>query len=190
VSGPPAAPSHGASAALRIGSGHLSALCASGVALAACVGIVTPAACAIDSDCGPAAFCVAGSCYAGTRTCPLLQPTFSSINTAFIQVGCGVKQRNCHAADSEVVQSGPSFVGDVYHALVGAPAANRLGTARGLVLVKPGDPDQSFFLIKLRLSSALDSQYGGGQPASAPGSTCAADLAVIEQWIRSGAPGG
>ena len=164
-------------------------LCAA-LALAAlgCTGAVTPAGCALDADCGADAFCNAGTCHAGTRTCPTLQPTFASINDSFIQVGCGVKARNCHAFDSEVIQSGPSFAGDVYRVLVDAPAKNQLGSARGLTLVKPFDPAHSFLLTKLRLTESLNADYGGGQPASAPGSTCAADLAVIEQWIARGAP--
>ncbi len=166
---------------------RLTLITAAAVA-SACTGGVSPAACAIDSDCGPAAFCFAGSCFQGTRTCPLLQPTFSSINDHFFQVGCGVRQRNCHAADSAVVQSGPSFAGDAYHALVNAPAANRLGSARGLILVKPGDPQNSFLLTKLRLTSSADPQFGSGQPADAPGTTCAAALSTIEQWIQRGAP--
>ena len=157
-------------------------------ATAGCVGGVTPAACAIDSDCGPAAFCNATACYQGKRDCPVIQPTFSSINKSFFQVGCGVKQRNCHAFDSAVVQSGPAFTGDLYRTLVDAPAANRQGRVRDLVLVKPGDPEHSFLMIKLRLADSLNADYGGGQPASAPGSTCAANLSAIEQWIRKGAP--
>jgi hypothetical protein len=156
-------------------------------AMLGCVGGVTPAECAIDSDCGSAAFCTAGFCHAGTRTCPLLQPTFSSINTNLFQVGCGARARNCHAADSAVVESGPSFAGDVYRTLVGAPAANRLGRARGLILVQPGDPDHSFLLTKLRLTDSANPNFGSGQPANAPGSTCAAAIAAIEEWIRRGA---
>jgi hypothetical protein len=151
-----------------------------------CVGGVTPAQCAIDSDCGASAFCAQGACIEGTRTCPILQPTFSSINSRFLQVSCGVGQVNCHAGDSPAVQSGPSFAGHPYATLVNAPAANRLGTARGLVLVKPGDPGASFLVTKLRLTST-DPSYGPGQPASAPGSTCPASLAIIEQWIQQGA---
>lgn len=155
---------------------------------AGCVGGVSPAQCAIDSDCGSAAFCAQGTCIQGTRTCPKLQPTFSSIDANLLQVGCGVRQINCHSADSLSVNSGPSFAGHPYPALVNAAAANRLGTATGLVLVKPGDPASSFLLTKLRLTSALDPAFGGGQPASDPGSTCAEALAVIEQWIQNGAP--
>jgi hypothetical protein len=155
---------------------------------AGCVGGVSPAQCAIDSDCGPSGFfCAQGVCIAGARTCPTLQPTFSSINANFLQVGCGVRTQNCHSADSANVNSGPSFAGHPYGALVNAPAANRLGTARGLVLVKPGDPANSFLVTKLRLTATLDPAFGGGQPADDPGSTCAGTVAAIEQWIQGGA---
>jgi hypothetical protein len=155
---------------------------------AGCVGGVSPAQCAIDADCDQPAFCAQGACFEGTRTCPVLQPTFSSINSRFFQVGCGVRQLNCHATDSRSVNSGPSLAGHPYATLVNANAANLLGSATGLVLVKPGDPQNSFLLNKLRLTSSLDPAFGGGQPADAPGSTCAQALAVIEQWIQSGAP--
>ena len=158
------------------------------VAMLGCIGSVTPAQCAIDSDCGPSAFCSQTVCFEGTPTCPTLQPTFSSINSRFLQVGCGVKQVNCHSSGSAAVESGPSFEGHPYATLVNAPAANRRGTAKGLILVKPGDPAGSFLLTKLRLSSPNDPAFGAGQPASAPGSTCDSSLAVIEQWIQRGAP--
>ena len=160
----------------------LAALCAAG-----CVGGVSPSQCGIDADCGAAAFCAQGVCVEGTRTCPKLSPTFSSINARFLQVGCGVRQINCHANDSAAVESGPSFAGHPYQTLVNAPAANRLGTAKDLLLVKPGDPASSFLLTKLRLASTFDPQFGSGQPANAPGSTCAETLATIEEWIRGGA---
>jgi hypothetical protein len=153
-----------------------------------CVGGVTPAQCAIDSDCGGSAFCAQGTCIEGTRSCPRLQPTFSSINSRFFQVSCGVGQLNCHARDSDAVESGPSFDGHPYATLVNAPAANRRGSTRGLVLVKPGDPGASFLMTKLRLTSTGDPAFGPGQPASAPGSTCAESLAIIDQWIQRGAP--
>lgn len=157
------------------------------LAVCGCIGGVKPSQCAIDGDCGASAFCAEGICIGGTRTCPTLQPTFSSINGKFLQVGCGVRQITCHATDSSVIDSGPSFAGHPYAALFNAPAANRLGTARGRVLVKPGDPADSFLLVKLRLTTSDDPQFGSGQPASAPGSTCPETLAVIEQWIQAGA---
>ena len=151
-----------------------------------CIGGVSPVDCATDADC-PGGFCVAGACHGGTPTCPALQPTFASINRDMLQVGCGVKQNNCHASTSEGVGSGPSFAGDPYGVLVGAPAANRLGSARGLILVKPGDPASSFLVTKLRLKDPADPLYGSGQPASAPGSICSSSVDVIAQWIAQGA---
>src|SRR2546421_7450554 len=120
--------------------------------VAGCVGGVDRAQCAIDPDCSQPAFCAQGTCIEGTRTCPVLQPTFASINSHFIQVGCGVRQINCHATDSPNVNSGPSLFGHPYSKLVNAAAANQLGSARGLVLVKPADPQSSFLLTKLRLT--------------------------------------
>ena len=93
-----------------------------------------------------------------------------------------------HAAESSGVGSGPSFAGDPYGVLVSAQAANRLGSARGLILVKPGDPANSFLVTKLRSKDPADPVYGPGQPAPAPGSICAAAVDVIAQWIAQGAP--
>ncbi len=154
----------------------------------ACVGGVTPAQCAVDGDCGAQAFCAQGMCIDGTRTCPALQPTFSSIDRGLLQVGCGARQISCHSADSSLSQGGPSFAGNPYANLVNAPAANRLGTARGLILVKPNDPANSFLITKLQLTTTTDPNYGPGQPANAPGSICAASIAAIQQWIQRGAP--
>src|SRR5437899_21957 len=126
-------------------------------------------AASIDADWGASAFCAQGACFDGTRSCPLLQPKFSSINSRLLQVGCGVGQLNCHAGDSVAVQSGPSFAGHPYTTLVNAPAANRLGSARGLVLVKPADPGASLLITKLQPTST-DPAFGPGQPASPPGS--------------------
>ncbi len=159
---------------------------AAAVAASGCIGAVSTLECAIDGDC-PGGFCTAGTCRAGTRACPALQPTFSSINQSLLQVGCGVKQNNCHATGSTGIASGPSFSGNLYSTLVGAPAANVLGTVRGLILVKPGDPANSFLLTKLRLTDPANPLYGSGQPASAPGSICAAAQDVIALWIAQGA---
>jgi hypothetical protein len=117
----------------------------------------------------------------------MLQPSFSSINQNLLQIGCGAKVINCHASGSSGVGSGPDFAEDPYRALVGAPAANRLGSARGLILVKAGDPQNSFLLTKLRLTDPADPLYGGGQPASAPGSLCASAQEAIAEWIAQGA---
>lgn len=163
-----------------------AALLLAASALAGCLGNSAALECVIDADCS-GGFCAAGFCHEGTRTCPILQPTFSSINRNLLQVGCGVKQMNCHATGSPTIASGPSFAGDVYHALVSAPAANNLGIAQGLILVQPGDPQHSFLLTKLKLTETANRLYGSGQPPEAPGSICGAAQDVIAQWIAKGA---
>lgn len=159
-------------------------------ALGACAYPVDRAACAIDADCGPDAFCVAGSCHHGTRTCPALEATYSSIDRNLFLVGCGTsgnKAFNCH---STVGAQGSSFLdlsGDAFTQLVGRTAVNPLGDEKDLVLVKPGDPDGSFLVQKLRLTSAFDPHLGSGMPADAPGSICATSIDAVAQWIRNGA---
>ena len=70
----------------------------------ACIGSVTPAQCAVDSECGAASVCVGAVCHPGSReldggVCPLVQPRWSEINSSFIQIGCGVRESstNCHS---------------------------------------------------------------------------------------------
>jgi len=159
-------------------------------ALGACAYPVDRAACAIDADCGPDAFCVAGSCHQGTRTCPALEATYSSIDRNLFLVGCGTsgnKAFNCHATEGAQGSSFLDLSGDAFTQLVGRTAVNPLGDAKDLVLVKPGDPDGSFLVQKLRLMSAFDPHLGSGMPADAPGSICPTSVDAVAQWIRDGA---
>ena len=166
------------------------ALLAAAGALAACAYPVDRAACAIDSDCLPSGFCVAGGCRPGTRTCPALQPRYSSIDRDLFQVSCGTsgnKAFNCHSADGAGTASFLDLSGDAYPLLFNRTAVNPLGDSKDLILVKPGDPDASFLVQKLRLASALDAHLGSGMPADAPGSICSSSVDVVAQWIRDGA---
>ena len=61
-------------------------------------------------------------------------------------------------------------------------AVNPLGDSKDLILVKPGDPEASFLVQKLRLTSALDTHLGSGMPADAPGSICASSVDVVAQF--------
>ena len=168
---------------------RLAPVAAAGL-LAACAYPVDRVACAIDSDCGPSGFCVAGGCRQGTRTCPALQPTYSSIDRDLFQVGCGTsgsKAVNCHSAAGAASASFLDLSGDAYPRLFNRTAVNPLGDVKNLVLVKPGDPDASFLVQKLRLTTALDAHLGSGMPADAPGSICASSVDTVAQWIRDGA---
>lgn len=171
---------------------------AAGAAAWACLPNVTPSQCVLDSDCGAGSVCIGGLCRAGARTdgglgfCPTLQPRLSQINANLFQIGCGVRTSVCHngdAARGPVPSSGLDLSANVYGALVNAPAQNVGGhqDAGVLVLVRPGDPDNSFLVQKLRLTASQDYASGGGQPPDHPGELCASAQAAVAQWIAQGA---
>jgi hypothetical protein len=129
--------------------------------------------------------------------CPAnLQPTFSSINSEILGTSsCGTNGTGCHSHQGSMdTGNGLDFSTDAYHALLGADgggavAFNISGDAgRPLRRVVPGDPANSFLVIKLSLTSHADPQYGSGMPLPTPGSVCPATLQTIEQWIDAGAP--
>jgi hypothetical protein len=166
------------------------ALLAVAAALCACAYPVDRAACAIDSDCGAAGFCVAGGCRQGSRTCPSLAPRYASIDRDLFQVSCGTsgnKAFNCHSTEGAATASFLDLSGDAHPRLVGRTAVNPLGDRKDLVLVQPGDPDNSFLVQKLRLATALDPHLGSGMPADAPGSICPSSVDAVAQWILGGA---
>jgi hypothetical protein len=163
---------------------------AAAFALCACAYPVDRADCAIDSDCGSGAFCLAGGCRQGSRTCPTLQPRYASIDRDLFQVSCGTsgnKAFNCHSSQGAASASFLDLSGDAYPRLVGRTAVNPLGDRKDLVLVKPGDPQNSFLVQKLRLTTASDPHLGSGMPADAPGSICASSVDAVAQWILAGA---
>ncbi len=106
------------------------------------------------------------------------------------QVSCGTsgnKAFNCHSTEGAASASFLDLSGDAYPRLVGRTAVNPLGDLKDLVLVKPGDPENSFLVQKLRLTTPLDPHLGSGMPADAPGSICASSVEAVAQWILGGA---
>jgi len=155
--------------------------------LSACIGAVPRAECAVDTDCAASAVCISGSCHPGSReadggVCNTVQPTWTDLNQNFLQVGCGVRATNCHSAEGVANGSGLLLAGDPYAQLVNAPSADG-----GFVRVKPGDPDQSYLAIKLRLTTSFDPVYGSGMPPDRPGQTCQTAQDAVRQWILAGA---
>ena len=172
------------------------ALACAGVLGAACSAAVPTLECGIDADCGASSYCAAGRCFAGSRTCPLLEPKFSSIDQGFFRVSCGItgaKAINCHSRDGAASSSGLDLSTNTYDNLVGRPAVTTFlpAAASGfpLVLVTPGDgsPQASFLVRKLQLHTAADPTFGAGMPADAPGSICDETIAIVQQWIAQGA---
>ena len=121
--------------------------------------------------------------------CPTtMQANFTSIKQELLQKSCGTSGASCHSADGSIDSGGLNLATDPYHALVGKMATNLEGSVQGLQRVKPGDPQNSFLIIKLQMTSSADPQYGSGMPFTAPGTVCPTAVDAIRQWIANGAP--
>jgi hypothetical protein len=123
-------------------------------------------------------------------------PTFANLRTNLFPVSC-MGASFCHSTEQATSATlrgggGLDLEADVYAHLLGtdgmgAPATNQEGETRNLVRVKPGDPDNSFLLIKLGLMTNNDAMYGSGMPYPTPGSVCPQTRAAIRSWIQAGA---
>jgi hypothetical protein len=178
----------------RASAAALAALGGAALLASACAPGVPALDCGIDTDCGANAFCSAGQCLQGTRTCPALEPKLSSIDKALFRVSCGAtgaKAINCHSRDGAASASGLDLSTDPYTNLVNRQARN-LGATHPLltfILVTPGNdsPEGSFLVRKLQITDPASSLYGSGMPADAPGTICPEAVAVVRQWIAQGA---
>lgn len=143
----------------------------------------------------PAASCASSTAFA---VCPCgLGPTFESIRTNVFAKSCALSE--CHAASNAVNAGELDLETDPYAALLGsdgmgAPGNNISGSIKNfppgppvLRRVVPGDPDNSFLVIKLSTKNGADPKYGSGMPFSAPGSVCPETLDAVRSWIESGA---
>jgi hypothetical protein len=179
---------------VRIGLLALPCLCA-------CLGVPAPSRCVFDDECGAGNACFEGACTPGAHLdgggvgwCPTLQPKLSDITERLFRVSCGSKTSYCHnsdAATGPTPASGLDFSGDVYSVLVNVTAENVAATAKTdggpVTRVIPGDPQNSFLGIKLRLKSNRDPFYGSGMPPEHPGGVCQTAQDAVAQWIAQGA---
>ena len=143
-----------------------------------------------DADDEPA--CADGAC-ARFAVCPAdLQSNFSSIEAQVFMKTCGTDGSACHSSAGALDSGGLDLVTDPYRALLGsdgkgALATNLVGSVRGLRRVLPGDPDNSYLLIKLMTQLPNDEKYGSGMPCTTPGSVCPPAIDAIRAWIVQGA---
>ena len=115
-------------------------------------------------------------------TCNTTDDTYTLIQRRiFGGHGCAVA--SCHGS---FAQGGLELLADTSYAqLVGVPASNPAAAGAGKVRVVPGDPDASFLVQKLRGTLAA----GEGEAMPRIGAVLdAEELALVEGWIRDGAP--
>ena len=169
------------------------------VLCAACAASPPALQCGIDADCGANAFCSAGQCLQGTKTCPIIEPKFSSINQSLFRISCGTTGSNainCHSIDGAATASGLDLATDPYGSLVGQPAITTYlppgASAFNLVLVAPGDGTEngSFLIRKLLIDTPIDQTFGAAMPADQQHypAICGETVLVISDWINQGAP--
>jgi hypothetical protein len=167
---------------------------------AGCVGAPQRAGCLFDDECPAGTACFEGACTPGSHQdggvtwCPLLEPKYAQINQRLLQVGCGAKTSYCHNTDAALNSNGLDLSSDPYPQLVGVPSENISQTAHldggsdVILRVKPGDPENSFLAIKLKLAVTHDARYGSGMPPDHPGGVCQSAQDAVAEWIRQGAP--
>lgn len=116
--------------------------------------------------------------------------TLSAIDTQTFKTSCEFS--SCHSNAGHTVANNLNLEAGAFDALVGKPAVNAMAKGEGKLLVKPGDPDNSFLLTKLTLMAqggickAVSTGYGGCMPqSSAP--LDSGTIAGIKAWIAAGA---
>ena len=98
--------------------------------------------------------------------------TFEQVQTTIFDVSCA--SSGCHAKSAWPNLS----AGQAYDNIVGVESS------RGIALVEPGDPDNSYLYRKLLADADID---GARMPPNGPYLTPAA-LETVRAWIEKGAP--
>ncbi|MDB5034433.1 MAG: hypothetical protein JWQ98_1674 [Chlorobi bacterium] len=108
--------------------------------------------------------------------------TFAIIRSRIVAKGCAIS--GCHAGSTP--SAGMSLEdAAMYASLVNARPTNAAASADGLYRVLPGNPDSSYFYMKL--AGLLRDAYGERMPlGSHP--LDSGELRYIYEWIRAGAP--
>lgn len=117
-----------------------------------------------------------------TSSCAI-QPTLSDINAKYFQFSCVFG--GCHESGS--AKGGLNLESSNLHAqLVNVGASDSKASARGKLLVVPGDPDASFLVQKLAGTMGRDEgnlMPDGTEEPIDP----ACRIAMLRQWISDGA---
>ncbi len=110
-----------------------------------------------------------------------LEPTLSTLQEHVFKPGCALS--GCHDDATQAGQLNLSSESVSYEALVDVPVTNSVALENGWLLVKPGDPELSFLVRKMRLP-------GLGEGAPMPiGEYQISNyyMTLIEEWISLGA---
>ncbi len=108
------------------------------------------------------------------------EATFSNIQTNIFNQSCALS--NCHIGGNAPPNNAPLDLsaGQAYDALVGVVSGER----PNLLRVDPGNPDQSYLVMKIEGAAGIAGQRMplGRTPLSSD------QIATVRQWISDGAP--
>lgn len=111
-----------------------------------------------------------------------LEPTFTSIYTERLSTTKYCASEGCHDLDTAGGGQNFKLSQALVHDLLLSDTVNAVGSPMWPKRVVPGDPQSSFFWVKV---SRDDAPLGRMPLAGVPLQPC--DLAAIEQWIENGA---
>jgi hypothetical protein len=119
-----------------------------------------------------------------TGPSPDLVPTLASIQKEIFET-TDLAGRNscvsCHTNVGRFPPMGLNLAGDSYAALVNVPSRER----PALMLVEPGDPENSYLIHKIEGRSGI---VGTKMPFNGPPFLTPGQILVVKRWIELGAP--
>ena len=119
-----------------------------------------------------------------TGPSPNLQVTFGSIQQEIFQTTDTAGRTSCvtcHTSNGRNPAGNLNLAVDPYAALVNVPSRQQTN----LMLVKPGDPDNSYLIHKIEGRSSIT---GLKMPRNGPPYLTQGQILVIRRWIEIGAP--
>jgi hypothetical protein len=119
-----------------------------------------------------------------TGPTPNLAPSFDSIQQDILASGDSSGRAacvNCHTGRIPGITLNFTAGQDAYAQLVNVPSRQR----PGLMLVAPGDPENSYLLHKLEGRSSI---VGLRMPRNGPPFLTSGQISVLRRWIEIGAP--
>jgi hypothetical protein len=119
-----------------------------------------------------------------TGPTPNLEPTFTSVQQDIFSTTDAAGRSlciGCHTSVGRTPPQGLNLAVDPYAALVNVPSRSR----PELMLVKPGDPENSYLIHKLEGRSGI---VGLRMPRNGPPYLTDGQILVIRRWIAIGAP--
>ena len=119
-----------------------------------------------------------------TGPTPDLQPTFSSVNQdIFLSTDAAGRTAcvACHTNVGRFPAGNLTMAGDAYAAMVNVRSTQR----PDLLIVQPGDPENSYLIHKLEGRPGI---VGLRMPLNGPPHLTAGQILVVRRWIENGAP--